>query len=302
VGEGQARELLAGFARYLGEQRNYSPLTVKHYLRDVSQWLERSGARAIPEFVSDPNSLREFIAAGSRRETPSGRPLSARSLTRRRASCVSFLRWLLRTHSIPELPRLPRGPKLPVTLPRLLSKSEIQRLFATWIPKDWKEARDRAMLEFFYASGARLAEIVAADWKDLDERQGWLRVVGKGDRERLVPIGRPALQALDEYRRRSAHAGVPAAGPIFVGPGGKALSHRTVQRAVRLRLEKLGASAPHHPHALRHSFASHLLEAGATLRDVQELLGHRSLATTQIYTHVSFQHLKKVVEQAHPRG
>ncbi len=293
---------MADFSAYLTDQRNYSPLTVKHYLRDISQWLARAGTREPIAFVTDPESLREFQAAGSRRETPSGRPLSARSLMRRRASCASFLRWLVRSKRIDEMPRLPRSPKQGRTLPRILSRTEIERIFETWIPRTWKDARDKAIMELFYASGARLAELVAARWADLDERQGWLRVTGKGNRERLVPVGRSALKAVDDYRGRMERAGLPMAEPLFVGSGGKAMSPRTVQRAVRVRLERLGPSAPHHPHALRHSFATHLLEAGATLRDVQELLGHRSLATTQIYTHVSLQHLKKVVAQAHPRG
>ncbi|HVP37932.1 MAG TPA: tyrosine-type recombinase/integrase [Candidatus Saccharimonadales bacterium] len=294
--------LLRDYAAHLADRLNYSPNTVKAYVRDVSQWLERAGRRELRAFLLDPEALSAFLAAGTRGETRSGRRLAARSLARRRAACVNLVRWMERTGRLPRVPRLPRSPRVSPSLPRVISRREMERVLEAWVPDGWKEARDKAVVELFYASGVRLAELVAARWEDLDARQGWLRVIGKGNRERLAPVGRAALRALDGYRRALQAAGVPVAPHFFVGPRGRVLSARTVQRLVRRRLERLGPSAPHHPHALRHSFATHLLEAGATLRDVQELLGHRSLASTQIYTHLSLQHLRETVARAHPRG
>jgi len=296
--------LLREFAEHLTYRRSYSPHTVKAYLRDVSQWLETAPEGDLTPFLSRSESLAGFLAEGSRGHTPSGRALSGKSLSRRRAACVSMLRWLVRAGGLAAMPaRLPRSPRSRRTLPRVLSRTELERIFEAWIPRGLADARAKAVLELFYASGMRLAELAAARWEDLDARQGWLRVMGKGGRERLVPVGKAALRALDAYRRAAlADPAAPLGATLFSGRGGRPLSHRTVQRMVRARLARLGPSAPHHPHALRHSFATHLLEAGASLRDVQDLLGHRSIASTQIYTHVSLGHLKKVVRQAHPRG
>ncbi|MBI5836613.1 MAG: tyrosine-type recombinase/integrase [Candidatus Eisenbacteria bacterium] len=294
--------LLREYASHLADRVNDSPHTVKNYLRDVRQWLERAGGANLRAFVTRPEAISDFLAAGSRGESRSGRKLSARTLARRRAACVNLLRWMVRTERLERMPRLPRSPRVRPQLPRVISRGEMERVLDAWQPTGWQECRDKAILEVFYSAGVRLAELVGARWDALDECEGWLRVIGKGDRERLAPIGRKALRALDTYRRGLAGAGVAAGPHVFVGRKGEALSVRTVQRLVRRRLASLGPAAPQHPHALRHSFATHMLEAGATLRDVQELLGHRSLASTQVYTHLSVRHLKETIARAHPRG
>ncbi len=298
-----AQALLEEFCSHLAVTRNYSPLTVRHYRRDVEQWLERAPRGDLATFLVAADSLSSYLAAGSQGRTRSGRPLSARSLVRRRAACMTFLRWMVRTHRLEALPtRLPRSPRVPRVLPRVLSQTELERIFETWIPSGLRDWTEKAMLELFYSSGVRLSELAGACWEDLDTTRGWLRVTGKGNRERLAPVGRSALRALDSYRDELRRARVDPGSVMFVGRSGRALSVRTIQRMVRERLRHLGPSAPQYPHALRHSFATHLLERGATLRDVQELLGHRSLVTTQVYTHVSVRHLRETLKRAHPRG
>jgi integrase/recombinase XerC len=193
----------------------------------------------------------------------------------------------------------PRRPhRLPRTLPRIDLNDALDRLAGA---DDPQAARDRALLEMTYSAGLRLSELVGLDFGDLDRTGGLLRVRGKGRRERIAPVGARALVALDAYLQVEQRTSGAPGTPLFAGRKGR-LSGRTVQRAVRRRLAGVAAGLGVTPHALRHSFASHLLDAGADLRAIQELLGHRSLASTQVYTHVTRARLQTAYAQAHPRA
>ena len=194
-------------------------------------------------------------------------------------------------------PRLPK--RLPRTLPANDLKQALDRLAAA---DDRAAPRDRALLELAYSSGLRLSELVGLNRGDVDRGAGLVRVRGKGRRERIVPVGDGALRALDGYLAAAPAGAARRDEPVFVGPSGARLSGRTVQRVVRRRLADVARGLGVTPHALRHSFASHMLDRGADLRAIQEMLGHRSLATTQVYTHVSRSRLLKAYEQAHPRA
>jgi integrase/recombinase XerC len=204
------------------------------------------------------------------------------------------------------IPRDPaRGlptPRLPKRLPRTLPATELGRALDRLAGDDPASRRDRALLELAYSAGLRLSELVGLNRGDVDAAGGVLRVRGKGRRERVVPAGRAALAALERYLTGEGRARGRGDEPVFVNARGLRLSGRTVQRTVQRRLGQVAAGLGVSPHALRHSFATHLLDRGADLRAIQELLGHRSLATTQVYTHVSRSRLRKAYEQAHPRA
>ena len=225
------------------------------------------------------------------------------SVARAVAAWRSFSRFLKRrgllerdpARSIP-FPRLPR--RLPRTLPATELAGALDRMQAP----DSTSVRDRALLELLYSSGLRLSELVGLNRGDVDNTSSLLRVRGKGRRERIVPVGRQALAAVTRYLTASGRREARADLPVFANARGQRLSGRTVQRVVRRRLGELAGGLGVTPHALRHSFASHLLDRGADLRAIQELLGHRSLASTQIYTHVSPSRLRKAYQLAHPRA
>ena len=232
------------------------------------------------------------------------RRLAPASVARALAAWRSFSRYCVRrgilaadpSASLP-FPRLPR--RLPRTLPAEALNAALDRIVG-----DGTAPRDRALLELAYSSGLRLSELVGVNLSDLDRGAHVVRVRGKGRRERIVPVGDTALAAIHRYleaTREARGAGSPGDAPLFLGPRGR-LSGRTVQRVVRLRLAEVAVGLGVTPHTLRHSFASHLLDRGADLRAIQELLGHRSLGTTQIYTHVSRGRVRKAYAQAHPRA
>ena len=303
------REALERFLTELAAQRRGSPHTIAAYRRDVSRALDRAagGGKPVP-----PAAWTRDLLEGAMRDLHQ-RGLSAASAARALAAWRSFSRFCLRrgiTSTDPAqalaFPRLPK--RLPRTLPVGDLKQALDRLAAN---DDPAVLRDRALLEIAYSSGLRLAELVGLNRGDLDRAGGLLRVRGKGRRERIVPIGDSALRLLERHlaARDAGAAPRPPSGatargdePVFVGPAGKRLSGRTVQRAVQRRLGEVAGGLGVTPHALRHSFASHLLDRGADLRAIQELLGHRSLASTQVYTHVSKSRLRKAYQQAHPRA
>jgi integrase/recombinase XerC len=237
--------------------------------------------------------MRAFIAAEHRAG------LAAKSLQRLLSSCRSLFRQLIREGALAHDPLAGvRGPKVRRKLPQVLDVDEAGALVET--DSGGKLAvRDRAMLELFYSSGLRLSELCGLRWIDLDLDGGEVRVLGKGGKTRVVPVGRQAVAAL---RALGAAEGMPPDSAIFRGRGGAPINPRTVQ----LRMNKLalqqGLPKHVHPHLLRHTFASHVLESSGDLRAVQELLGHADIATTQIYTHLDFQHLAKVYDAAHPRA
>jgi integrase/recombinase XerC len=285
---------IADFIAHLQIERRMSPHTLDAYRRD----LEALTAWTTGQGIDDPaglhtEQLRAFIAAEHRRG------LSPKSLQRRLSACRSFYLWLLKHGRIAASPAAGlRAPKAPRKLPQVLDVDEAVQLVE--LPTDAPLGlRDRAILELFYSSGLRLSELCALRWRDLDLAEGLVTVLGKGGKQRTVPVGSHARRALDDWRRESQ---AQADAAVFPGRGGAPITPRAVQIRLRQLAQRQGLFKRVHPHLLRHSFASHVLESSGDLRGVQELLGHADIATTQIYTHLDYQHLAKVYDSAHPRA
>lgn len=288
---------LQRFLDHLRDERRLSPRTSENYRRDLLQaiaWLEKQGIDNWSEL--DDQRVRGYIAQRHRNG------LSAKSLQRELSSIRSLFRWLLREGLAQNNPAQGvRAPKVRRKLPATLDADQLGRLLDE-PADDTLELRDRAMLELFYSSGLRLAELVSVDVGDIDPADATLEVTGKGAKTRRVPVGGKALDALNGWLRvRPALAteGEPA---LFVSQRGKRIHPRTVQTRISRWATAKGAPQGLHPHLLRHSFASHMLESSGDLRAVQELLGHSDISTTQIYTHLDFQHLAQVYDKAHPRA
>jgi integrase/recombinase XerC len=282
------------FLEHLRVERAVSMHTLDAYRRDLDAlqvWAQAQGAGEPGRL--DSARLREFVAAEHRRG------LSPKSLQRRLSACRSYFTWLLRNGAIPASPAAGlRAPKAPRRLPQVLDVDEAVRLVE--VPTDVPLGlRDRALLELFYSSGLRLSELCGLRWRDLQADAGLVTVLGKGGKQRSVPVGSHARRALAEWR---ASTGADADAFIFPGRGGGPIGQRAVQIRIRQLAARQGLFKHVHPHMLRHSFASHVLESSGDLRGVQELLGHADIATTQIYTHLDFQHLAKVYDAAHPRA
>ncbi|KGI79176.1 tyrosine recombinase XerC [Oleiagrimonas soli] len=275
-------------------ERAPSPHTLSAYRRDSDKLLAWMRDREIADFAAlSPDRMRAFVAAEHRKG------LSPTSLQRLLSSCRSLFRQLIREGQLEHDPSAGvRGPKTRRKLPQVLDTDDATQLVETPIEGP-QGLRDRAMLELFYSSGLRLSELVGLNWRDLQLDDGLVRVLGKGSKTRIVPVGRHAIRAL-EALRDSLDAAPES--PVFRGRNDARISPRTIQaRMQKLALER-GLAQRIHPHLLRHSCASHLLESSGELRAVQELLGHADIATTQIYTHLDFQHLAKVYDAAHPRA
>jgi len=295
---------VAEFLRYLQVERQVSPHTLDAYRRDLAAlvtWTSEHNAQdgvqraAMPLDTAQLESahLRQFLAAEHRRG------LSAKSLQRRLSAWRSYYEWLLKHGRIAASPAAAmRAPKAPRKLPQVLDADEAVRLVE--VPTDVPLGlRDRALLELFYSSGLRLSELCALRWCDLELESGLVMVMGKGSKQRLVPMGSHAIAALREWK---CDSGGCADTHVFPGRAGGALSQRAVQIRIKQLAVRQGMFKHVHPHMLRHSFASHILESSGDLRGVQELLGHADIATTQIYTHLDFQHLAKVYDATHPRA
>lgn len=294
------REALERFLTEFAATRRGSPHTIAAYRRDVTRVLDLEGGAG--RAVAPAEWTRERLERTLRDLYRRGR--SASTAARALAAWRSFGRFCVRRGVLASDPArslsFPRKPRrLPRTLPSLDLAEALDRLSRA---TDASAARDHALLELTYSAGLRLAELVGLDRGDLDRRGQLLRVRGKGRRERIAPVGESALAALDRYLAAGGRAHGRPDEPLFVGRGARRLSGRTVQRVVQRRLAEIARSLRVTPHALRHSFASHLLDAGADLRAIQELLGHRSLASTQVYTHVAKGRLQKAYAQAHPRA
>lgn len=288
-----ASDPVGAFLQYVQVERQGSPHTVDAYRRDLTalaDWAVGQGGSVV---AIQAAALRAFIAAEHRRG------LSPKSLQRRLSACRSLYAWLLRHGVIAANPAAGlRAPKAPRKLPQVLDADEAVQLveLSTDAPLG---VRDRALLELFYSSGLRLSEVCALRWRDLDVLTALIQVQGKGRRERLVPVGSHALKALADWRAESAGSDEA---PVFPGRGGGPISQRAIQLRIKQLAQRQGLFKHVHPHMLRHSFASHILESSGDLRGVQELLGHADIATTQIYTHLDFQHLARVYDAAHPRA
>jgi integrase/recombinase XerC len=293
-------ELVEDYLRELAAARGASPHTLRAYrgdLRELVRFLETRGIED-PRAV-DARTLRAFLAELDRRGLAPG------SRARRLSAVRSFFAQLLKHGRIAAHPALGLRPARSARgLPRALELSEVERLLAAPQSDTTSGRRDRALLECMYSAGTRAAETIGLDRSDLDLARGVARVRGKGKRERLAPLGSHAVRALQEYL---ADPGRPrplpsAASAVFLNRRGGRLTTRSLGRLLERACLEAGLTRSASPHSLRHSFATHLLDRGADLRAVQELLGHAHLVTTQIYTHVSIERLRQVYEQAHPRA
>ncbi|MDR0184149.1 tyrosine recombinase XerC [Lysobacter arvi] len=281
------------FLAHLQVERRMSAHTLDAYRRDLTalaEWARREGGDVAS---LHGEQLRGFVAAEHRRG------LSPKSLQRRLSACRSFYAWLVKQGRIAASPAASiRSPKAPRKLPQVLDPDEAKALVE--VPTDAPLGlRDRALLELFYSSGLRLSELCSLRWRDLDLADALVNVLGKGNKQRSVPLGSHARTALAQWR---ASTGAPNDAHVFPGRGGGPITPRAVQLRMRHLAQQQGLFKRVHPHLLRHSFASHILESSGDLRGVQELLGHADIATTQIYTHLDYQHLAKVYDDAHPRA
>ena len=291
---GFEQKYLHGYLAWLRNEKQYSELTAENYARDLRHLFELAAGTPLDQLKI--HHIRRYIAQLH------STGLGGRSLARMLSAWRGFFTYLMRDHGLTDNPCMGlRAPKSPKALPQALSPDEAARLVD--LPTDTPEAmRDKAMFELLYSSGLRLAELVNLDPAQLDMMAGEVRVTGKGSKTRIVPLGRFAIAALQAWlavRDQLAKAGETA---LFVGQRGSRISPRVVQLRLQQWGVKQGITSNVHPHLLRHSFATHVLQSSGDLRAVQEMLGHASISTTQVYTHLDFQYLSKIYDAAHPRA
>ncbi len=288
------QEFLSGFLAYLGNERRYSQLTLENYARDLDKLFGLADAKPLADLRS--HDIRRFLAQLH------SQGLGGRSLARVLSAWRGFFAYLARRHGLKGNPCTGlRPPKAPRTLPHALSPDEAVKLvdLAADTPLD---LRDKAMFELLYSSGLRLAELVGLDPAAIDFNDASVTVTGKGSKTRIVPVGAYAVAALKAWLAVRQEVARDDENALFVGKNGRRISPRTVQLQLRQWGIKQGVSGPVHPHLLRHSFATLVLQSSGDLRAVQEMLGHASISTTQVYTHLDFQYLAKIYDSAHPRA
>ncbi|MCA9215368.1 MAG: tyrosine recombinase XerC [Planctomycetales bacterium] len=297
------KSAIARFLRYLVVERNASELTVKSYREDMlalQDYLEEAEGRIPSPAQVSTFDLRGYVAAMH------DAGYAKTTISRRLASMRSFFRFAMREGLCENNPAKPlRNPRPSRKLPHFLTTKELAKLLAAPDPAERSGLRDRAILETMYSAGLRISETVGLNDGDLDMEESLLRVRGKGRRERLAPIGSFAKNAIEDWRavrRLSPKEATGLDAPVFLNKFGRRITTRSVARMLEKHLKITGLDLRTSPHSLRHSFATHLLDHGADIRSVQELLGHKSLATTQIYTHVSTVGLREAYEKAHPRA
>jgi tyrosine recombinase XerC len=287
------------FLIYLRDERNVSPNTVRAYSSDLARYLEWAERTDHDPLGSDPRILRRYLA-----ELDSAK-YSRRTIARRLSAVRSLFAYLNREGVLSADPAaVIATPRLDARLPRLVPGDILAALLETPDAGTPRGMRDRAIIELLYATGVRVSELVGIDLGDVDRSSGLVRVTGKGDKQRILPLHREAIARIEAYVRQ----GRPTMRPrveepaLFVNRNGTRLTDGGVRRLLATHLRTLGVVSGITPHVLRHTFATHLLEAGADLRTVQELLGHVALSTTQIYTHLGVQRLQRVHKDAHPRA
>jgi integrase/recombinase XerC len=310
--------LLQRFLSHLADERRVSPHTLSSYRRDLERvncWQQKQGIRVWSDLRDE--AIRRYIAGRHRQG------IGGRTLARELSALRTFFDFLLREHLVSHNPaRGLRAPKSPRRLPGSLDADTLSAMLDSnssgragvdasatdgaaidaGADNDPLALRDTAMVELFYSSGLRLAELIAVDRRDIDPADAMLTVIGKGSKTRRVPIGRAALQAIAAWLSVRPLLAAEGETALFVSSRGGRIHPRTVQARLKRWAQQRGSGRNLHPHLLRHSFASHLLESSGDLRAVQELLGHADIATTQVYTHLDFQHLAQVYDQAHPRA
>jgi integrase/recombinase XerC len=298
-------EIRDAFERYLEAERNLSVHTIRAYMGDLDSFFEHLEKLDLNNFSNlELSHIRSWLA---NQQVKGG---ARTTLSRRAVSIRLFTKWATKKgYLAKDVGATLATPKGARTLPDVLSIADAGLAMDAMATRVAQEEgpislRDCAMLEVLYASGARVSELCGLDLKDIDYARQTIRVLGKGNKERTIPLGNPAMRALEAWLKqgRDSLAGEKSERAVFLGARGKRIDQRTVRTVVYEALQALEGAVKLGPHALRHSAATHLLEGGADLRTVQEILGHASLATTQIYTHVSTERLQKAFKQAHPRA
>ena len=292
-----AQRQVDAFLHHIRFERRLSEHTVSAYRRDLAALGEYCAERNLADWSGlSTGDLRRFAAGAHRRG------LAPRTVQRRLAGARSFFNYLESEGAISRNPaRGVKAPRPPRSLPQTLDLDQVTRLLD--IPdRDTVACRDRAMLELIYSSGLRLAELAGLDLGGVDVREGLIRVTGKGRKTRILPVGRKAIDALKAWLPRRGELAAAGENALFVGVRGRRISSSSVQARLDYWARHAGLPGRVYPHMLRHSFATHILESSGDLRAVQELLGHADISTTQVYTHLDFQHLSRVYDRAHPRA
>ena len=297
------QDIISDFLTYLEKERHYSKFTINAYGYDLYRFVEffeEYSGTPVSDFGDvDKIAIRHFLG----KEFEEG--YSSKTVARRLASVKSFFKYLLKIEEIQDNPVIHiKTPKTPKSLPVYVNEEMIEKLMDAPASDSFIGLRDRAMLELFYSTGMRLRELVNINLDDFHTESQLIKVTGKGGKERLIPYGKRAQFSIEKFLE---FCGVQLSEkedivPLFINSKGKRISPRTVQRRIKMYLKTVTDGERFGPHTLRHSFATHLLSRGADIRAVQELLGHSSLSSTQIYTHIQPEKMKKVYQQAHPHG
>lgn len=293
------------FLSYLKHQKNAADNTVMSYGRDLTEfydYLKKHQEEALQREdlcleKINPLMIRSYLSLLFQKN-------GATSIARKLSTLRSFFKYFVKKGDLEQNPaKVIKSPKVPKKLPKFLNVDEVNALLAAELDQNKFVRRDKAILELLYSSGLRVSELVNLDINQLDLAEGLIRVLGKGNKERILPVGSKAGEAISEYLvEREKTRGIKDPGAVFINKNGTRLSARSVQRLVARVIEITGLNKTATPHTLRHSFATHMLGSGADLRSIQELLGHKSLSTTQRYTHVGVEELSKVYDKAHPKS
>lgn len=288
------KDIVEKFIAHIEKERRLSTHTVKNYLRDITTLFALVTKPHLEDF--SPHDIRKAIALLNRKG------MASSSIARSLSTWRSLFAFLVETNGFKQNPCLGiRAPKNKKHLPKTLTPDETAQLLDIK-SKEKFSTRDRAIFETFYSSGLRLSELVMVTTDSLDLQAGTVRVVGKGNKTRIVPLGKKAIEAINDWLEHKLSINIPETEYVFTNEKGMPISPRTLQHRLSVWAKKQGLPQNVHPHMLRHSFASHVLQSSGDLRAVQEMLGHASISTTQIYTHLDWQHLAKVYDQAHPRA
>ncbi|MBT7422803.1 MAG: tyrosine recombinase XerC [Candidatus Marinimicrobia bacterium] len=297
-------KVLADFYRYLKKERGFSNNTVKAYQNDLSRFLA-----FLPNNISgfdkvNRESIRGFLESEIDRKDLKT-PTSSKTIARRLASIKSLFKYLLQSEQVINNPAiLVKTPKVSKTLPNFIDQKVIESLMKIPDESTNKGLRDRAILELFYSTGIRLSELIALNIQEIDSGNQLIKVYGKSNKERLIPFGNRAKFCIENYLKSRALSisNAPKNEPLFVNKKNKRVPKSTIQRRIRNYIKLVAEGQNLGPHILRHSFATHLMDMGADIRSVKDLLGHSSLSSTQIYTHIKPERMKSIYKQAHPHG
>ena len=284
------------FLKKISSERRFSSNTIDAYGRDIDQFIDYCSDSINQINQIDEYIIRSYLSFSHRRG------LTPKTISRKLSSIRSLLDFLVDNHSISSNPAKDiQAPKIPKRLPSTLDADQVTSLLSLK-GNDFLTIRDRAILELFYSSGLRLSEVVGLDLLDIDLDDRVVRVLGKGNKIRIVPVGKYAIRAIKEWLIKREIVKMKKEKALFISKRGTRISPRAIQLRLKVWSRKIGLGFDVHPHMLRHSFATHILESSSDLRAVQELLGHSSISSTQIYTHLNFQHLAQAYDKSHPRA